>query len=45
MENEKRVIFANEILKSKGENKDFWKFFYMEINNNVKILIIILYQF
>ena len=36
MENEKRVIFANEILKSKGENKDFWKFFYMEINNNSK---------
>ena len=36
MENEKRVILAYEILKSKGENKDFWKYFYMEINNNVK---------
>jgi len=36
MENEKRVIIVNEILKSKGENIDFWKYFYMEINHNAK---------
>ena len=36
MKNEKKVIFVIEILKSKGENKDFWKYFYMEINNNIK---------